>query len=245
MKKNFLIMALFAAITCCANASQAASQSDLIEACKQKDFQKCAELTTALLDDFDYDNALKYAKMACDFGDGASCATAGDILANQSVDENEGKVFKEANTYYLKACELKSGTGCTAVGLNYEQGKGIGPDYAKAAQYFKQACDLKDPQGCFNMGRMYSIGVGGKQDHPKAIEFLKRACDLNDAKSCASVGVYIYNGTGIKQNFKEASKYFNKSCDLNNNTGCTYAGLMYERERRGGEKGLRQGLSIF
>lgn len=169
MKKSFLITALFAAITCCANVSQAfAGQSDLIEACKQKNFQKCAELTTALLDDFDYDNALKYAKMACDLGDGASCATAGDILANQSGDDNGGKVFKEANTYYLKSCELKSGAGCTAAGLNYEQGRGIGRDYAKAAQYFKQACDLKDPQGCFNMGRMYSAGVGIKQVSPQS-----------------------------------------------------------------------------
>lgn len=155
MKKYFVIPALFAAIACCANASLAlASQNELIEACKQKDFKKCAELTSTLMDNLDYDNALKYAKMACDLGDGASCASAGDILAYES-DDNSDKVLKDAQAYYLKACDLKSGAGCNAVGKNYEQGIGVGQNYAKAAQYFKQACDLKDPQGCFNMGRMY------------------------------------------------------------------------------------------
>ncbi|WP_439898358.1 tetratricopeptide repeat protein, partial [Helicobacter pylori] len=72
--------------------------------------------------------------------------------------------FSKAKKYFEKACDLKYGRGCGALGDLYDDGKGVEKNLKKATQYFSKACELKDGDGCFNLGRLYYYGEGVEKD---------------------------------------------------------------------------------
>ncbi len=77
--------------------------------------------------------------------------------------------FSKAKKYFEKACELKDGGGCDALGHLYDDGKGVEKNSKKAAQFYSKACDLKDGDGCFNLGMSYHSGEGVEKDFKKAL----------------------------------------------------------------------------
>ncbi|MGL2548724.1 sel1 repeat family protein [Helicobacter pylori] len=50
--------------------------------------------------------------------------------------------------FYSKACDLKDGGGCGALGGLYYNGDGVKRDSKKADQYFSKACKLGDQEAC-------------------------------------------------------------------------------------------------
>ncbi|RVZ58843.1 sel1 repeat family protein [Helicobacter pylori] len=56
--------------------------------------------------------------------------------------------FSKARKYFEKACDLKYGGGCGALGDLYDDGKGVEKNSIKAAQYVSKACKLGDQNAC-------------------------------------------------------------------------------------------------
>ncbi len=57
--------------------------------------------------------------------------------------------FSKARKYFEKACDLKYGGGCGALGdLHYYNGKGVEKNLTKATQYFSKACKLGNQKAC-------------------------------------------------------------------------------------------------
>ncbi|MFP6174774.1 tetratricopeptide repeat protein [Helicobacter pylori] len=53
--------------------------------------------------------------------------------------------FSKARKYFEKACELKDGGGCGALGDLYDD---VEKNLIKAAQYISKACKLGDQEAC-------------------------------------------------------------------------------------------------
>ncbi|MCQ2921647.1 SEL1-like repeat protein [Helicobacter pylori] len=56
--------------------------------------------------------------------------------------------FSKARKYFEKACDLKYGGGCGALGDLYRSGKGVEKNLIKADQYFSKACKLGNQEAC-------------------------------------------------------------------------------------------------
>ena len=60
---------------------------------------------------------------------------------------------------FKKACDMKYGLSCTAMGSMYENGKGVRQNLSTAKQYFGKACDLGDQTGCDNYKTLNEQGM--------------------------------------------------------------------------------------
>ncbi|GAA7163858.1 hypothetical protein HpBGD52_06330 [Helicobacter pylori] len=63
----------------------------------------------------------------------------------QSYDKQD---FFKARKYFEKACDLKYGGGCGALGMLYEYGQGVEKDLTKATQFYSKACKLGLQKAC-------------------------------------------------------------------------------------------------
>ncbi len=63
-------------------------------------------------------------------------------LFDLGVKSIEAKDYIQAKKYFEKACDLKYGGGCGALGMLYDDGKGVEKNSIKVAQYASKACDL-------------------------------------------------------------------------------------------------------
>ncbi|GAA7487692.1 hypothetical protein MMM109_04310 [Helicobacter pylori] len=66
-------------------------------------------------------------------------------LGMQSYDKQD---FSKAKGYFEKACDLKYGGGCGALGMLYENDQGVEKNLIKAAQFYSKACKLGDQDAC-------------------------------------------------------------------------------------------------
>lgn len=89
--------------------------------------------------------------------------------------------FSKARKYFEKACDLKYGGGCGALGDLYD---GVEKNLIKAAQFYSKACDLKEGMGCGALGGLYYNGDGVKRDSKKADQYFSKACKLGDQEAC-------------------------------------------------------------
>ncbi|PUD33724.1 sel1 repeat family protein, partial [Helicobacter pylori] len=56
--------------------------------------------------------------------------------------------FSKAKKYFERACGLKYGGGCGALGDLYEDGQGVEKNLTKADQYISKACKLGNQKAC-------------------------------------------------------------------------------------------------
>ncbi|WRA72668.1 SEL1-like repeat protein [Helicobacter pylori] len=69
-------------------------------------------------------------------------------LFDLGVKSIEAKDYIQAKKYFKKACDLKYGGGCGALGVLYYNGQGVEKNLTKAAQYISKACKLGDQKAC-------------------------------------------------------------------------------------------------
>ncbi len=65
--------------------------------------------------------------------------------------------FSKARKYFEKACDLKYGGGCGALGDLYDD---VEKNLIKAAQLYTKACELKEGLGCKRLWSLYYYGRG-------------------------------------------------------------------------------------
>ncbi len=105
-------------------------------------------------------------------------------LLNLGMLSYDKQDFSKAKKYFEKACDLKYGRGCGALGDLYDDGKGVEKDLIKAAYFYSKACELKEGDGCGALGGLYYNGDGVKQDSKKATALFEKACKLGYQLAC-------------------------------------------------------------
>ncbi len=105
-------------------------------------------------------------------------------LFDLGVKSIEAKDYIQAKKYFEKACDLKYGGGCGALGDLYDD---VEKNLIKAAQLYTKACDLNNGRGCNNLGVLYEYGQGVEKDLIKAAYFYSKACKLGEQLACESL----------------------------------------------------------
>lgn len=166
--------------------------------------------------------------------------------------ENNGSL-DNANDFYQKACNLKSGKacfilannlkdlfqedkyklscelgvaeGCTAYGILLYERK----EEDESVKYLKLGCTKNSKLGCRAMGNFYMKN----QKFFKANENYKQACNLRDGFSCNQIGIDYAQGIAVRKDIEKARDYFGLACDYKNKSGCrNYANMGLNWEYR-------------
>ncbi len=87
--------------------------------------------------------------LCVDWGGGGLMAEPNpEELFNLGMLSYDKQDFSKARKYFEKACDLKDGDGCGALGALYYNGDGVKQDSKKAAALFEKACKLGDQKAC-------------------------------------------------------------------------------------------------
>ncbi len=105
-------------------------------------------------------------------------------LFDLGVESYKAKDYIQAEKYFEKACELKDGGGCGALGDLYD---GVEKNLIKAAQLYTKACELKEGVGCKRLGSLYYHGRGVEKNLTKATQYISKACKLGDQEACEAL----------------------------------------------------------
>ncbi len=105
-------------------------------------------------------------------------------LFDLGVKSIEAKDYIQAKKYFEKACDLKYGGGCGALGDLYDY---VEKNLIKAAQYASKACDLNNGSGCGVLGFLYGSGKGVEKNLIKAAQFYSKACKLGNQEACETL----------------------------------------------------------
>ncbi len=122
--------------------------------------------------------------LCVDWGGGLMARPNPEELVLLGIKSYEKQDFSKARKYFEKACGLKYGGGCGALGILYDDGKGVEKNSKKATYFFSKACELKESDGCGALGGLYYNGDGVKQDSKKAVALFEKACKLGYKKAC-------------------------------------------------------------
>lgn len=213
MKKICLILALMLASLYAERLSNE-QWSSLFGLCLNSDESACQRLI---------DNGLPSLKV-CDKND---CNSIGIIYENTGA-------FKEAASFYQKACELNDKFACSNLGTLYFYGRGVEENLTLSNKAYEKSCELGYSAGCYYLGFHYENSE--KPNLSSAKKYYDKACRFNHAESCARIGVLYYYGKGVKQNFFEAFKAVQKACESKDSAqGCYLLGVLYDEG-----KGIQQ-----
>lgn len=140
---------------------------------------------------------------ACD-GSPDQCTSLGIVY----LTGGEGRVpidYGRARELFQRACDsvtkgdgyMFALMGCRALGVIFEQGKGVAVDLPRAATLYQQACDgralpvvrviIRDGVGCQWLGAMYENGTGVKKDLPRARALYEQGCDAGVKDACEAL----------------------------------------------------------
>lgn len=141
----------------------------------------------------------------------------------------------------VKALTTKAEAGDAAaqiaLGLAYDQGKGIEQDRRKAAEWFGKAAAQGVAEAQFNLGTMYDLGVGVKKDAAKAVEFFAKAAEQGMADAQFNLANMYEQGRGTERDLGKAITWYDKA-GVQGMTRAQYnLGLLYAKGAK--EEGLQ------
>ncbi|MFT3700541.1 MAG: hypothetical protein QM831_45780 [Kofleriaceae bacterium] len=123
-------------------------------------------------------SANAYWEKACRLSDADACMTFATAL-----DHDRTEPVKVAD-FYLRACDGGNAESCIALGLMYQNGRGVPRDGLHAALFYKRACEASNGNACLHLSQMYASGTLLEHDEEKADTYHKRACTLGIGAAC-------------------------------------------------------------
>lgn len=128
----------------------------------------------------DLSKALSIYEFACHKGSSGACNNAGLVWKTAETPGELGTYrpadLKQAEDYFLRACEGGHKNGCFNLSALYIQG--VTKDMSKALSFSLKSCELGHPYGCANAARMYLLGDGVEANASRAEELKKKARNL-------------------------------------------------------------------
>ena len=115
----------------------------------------------------------------------------------------------------LASLEKKASAGDAeaqiALGLAYDQGRGIAQDRRTAAEWFAKAAAQGVAEAQFNLGTMYSSGVGVRKDEAKAVEWFEKAATQGFADAQFNLANMYATGRGTEKSVVKAIGWYDKA----------------------------------
>src|SRR5262245_9279752 len=110
-------------------------------------------------------------------------------------------------------CEKGQLASCTALGIDYLDGRGVTKDENKARALLERACGGNDARGCNNLGIIYAEGLSVPKDGARAVQLYQRGCDGGYLRACMNLGRMYSNGRGAPKDEARAVQLFRKVCE--------------------------------
>jgi tetratricopeptide (TPR) repeat protein len=147
---------------------------------------------------------------------------------NNGLAFDNQKRYEEARPLYQKACDGGEMAGCNALGVLYEDGKGVAQDFAESLTLYQKACDGGEMSGCANLSGLYYSGEGVAKNDALSRTFAQKACDGGFLDGCLGLGILYYVGQDMPHDYSQARTLFQKVCDGGGLDGCALLGKLYE-----------------
>jgi TPR repeat protein len=148
----------------------------------------------------DYAQARRWYQEAADAGNteakqalaqlpNASVTPSPTISAASSEPQDDAKT--QAYDSYLKAAKAGNAEAMCRLGWVYQNGWGVGQDYAKARDWYQRAAKARNAEAIYRLGQIYENGWGVDPDYAKARGWYQKAVDAggdlaNDAEQALS-----------------------------------------------------------
>jgi len=95
-----------------------------------------------------------------------------------------------------------------ALGVAYENGKGLDQNDELAVQWYRKAAEQGDAAAQNALGVMYRMGRGVETNKEEAVRWYQRAAQQGDANAMFNMGASYYNGDGVPPNEETAYAWF-------------------------------------
>ena len=115
------------------------------------------------------------------------------------------------------------------LGLNYYDGLGDPPNYAKAVTHFKRAAQLNHPQAQGMLGQCYRTGRGINRNLEKAFYWIEKATRQNDTIAHFLYGTLLATGQGTSLDYKKAMTYYLKAAAKGHAAAMNNIGALHEQ----------------
>ena len=139
-------------------------------------------------------------------------------LANYYELQGSDNDLKQAIELYELAANQGLKEAQNAIGLMYDEGKGVTEDDAKAIEWYQKSADQGHAEAQFNLANMYAAGTGVEQDFKKALSLFEQSAATN-TQAYYVVGVFYFNGYGVDVNKETARTWFQKAADNGDKQG--------------------------
>ena len=127
------------------------------------------------------------------FSDGANAYNQGDLAAALRI--------------WRPLAEQGDASAQSALGLMYDQGKGVPENDVEAVRWYRLAAEQGVPDARFNLALMYDDGTGVARSVAEAVHWYRLAAEQGVAQAQFNLGAKYFNGEGVPQNTIEAYKW--------------------------------------
>ena len=177
---------------------------------------------------YDRDKAKEYFQEAAQAGNGEAWYYLGNLEMN-SIDLDQ---YEQVMEYYTKAYECGYGPGLVGQAMLYEDGLGVGQDFAKAFELYTQATKEGYVEGYCGLGNLYWHGNGVLPDEKVALEYYKMAVESEDYiwrnfAKCQIAKMYKAGNPGIGLDYSAAYDWYTQAANEGYGSGFLGIGNMY------------------
>lgn len=154
----------------------------------------------------DYDEAMRWYRMAADQGDvNAELAIGGLYYFGEGVTLD----YAAAMRWYRMAADHGSAAAEYAVGSIYEHGQSVVQDYGEALRWYRMAAAQNYARAEVNIGNLFLSGEGVAKNPTEAYRQFKLAADQHDPDGEYSLGVLYAKGVGVRKDMDTARQLMN------------------------------------
>lgn len=99
------------------------------------------------------------------------------------------------------------------LGLSYEYGKGVSPDYRQAFYWYLKAAGQGQVDAQNNVGALYYKGQGVQQDYRQAADWYRKAAEQGYANAQFNLARLYDTGQGVVQSYEQAANWYQKAAE--------------------------------
>jgi TPR repeat protein len=115
----------------------------------------------------------------------------------------------EVLPFLEKAAAANDDFALYSLGILYEQGQGVVPDYAQARYWYERAAAAGNADAMYDLGMLYYYGKGVTQDYGRVREWSQKAAEAGSTSAMFRLGELFQYGRGVAQ----AREWYQKAAD--------------------------------
>jgi len=144
---------------------------------------------------------------------GAVPATANYADARAALELGD---YQTAYAEFLRLAQAGDANAQTALGLLYDEGRGVPKDPSAAVAWYQKAAETGNPQAQLNLGLHYERAEGVGQDYGFAIRWYRKAAEQGYAPAEVALGTMYYRGLGLPEDKSKANVWFKRAAEQGN-----------------------------